>query len=183
MRLKGSPASHRLWASAFWNAVSTGGLPNLTPAAIARRLPSPVRSRISSRSNSAMAASMVTSKRPLARATNSAPGAENGRPIAKSTLFRHFKNELASGRSMLKDRVAGKFYAALDNNEPWAIQMANQFGWDRGRGGFNLDAAALTDDRPETTVHVEFIVPGRREERPAPLPGPALGYGLLTLLW
>jgi hypothetical protein len=36
----------------------------LTPAAIARRLPSPVRSRISSRSNSAMAASIVTSKRP-----------------------------------------------------------------------------------------------------------------------
>lgn len=39
------------------------------------------------------------------------------------------------------------------------MAMHNQFGWDRGRGGFNLDAAALTDDRPETTVHVEFIVP------------------------
>jgi hypothetical protein len=48
---------------------------------------------------------------------NSAPGSENGKPIAKSTLFRHFKNELANGRSMLKARVAGKFYNALDNNE------------------------------------------------------------------
>jgi hypothetical protein len=46
IRDSGSPALRRLWASARWNAVSTGGLPNLTPAAIARRLPSPVLSRI-----------------------------------------------------------------------------------------------------------------------------------------
>ena len=55
---------------------------------------------------------------------NSASGAENGKPISKSTLFKHFRNELANGRSMLKARVAGKFYNALDNDEPWAIQMA-----------------------------------------------------------
>ena len=49
---------------------------------------------------------------------NCSPGSENGRPIAKTTLYRHFKNELASGRAMLKARVAGKFYNALDNDEP-----------------------------------------------------------------
>jgi hypothetical protein len=35
---------------------------------------------------------------------------DSGKPISKTTLFRHFKTELASGRAMLKARVAGKFY-------------------------------------------------------------------------
>jgi hypothetical protein len=74
---------------------------------------------------------------------------------------------------MLKARVAGKFYAALDDDAPWAIQMAmrNQFNWNAGRGGFHVDAAALIDGQPETKVHVEFIVPGKK---PEPLPAPAL---------
>jgi hypothetical protein len=72
---------------------------------------------------------------------------DSGKPISKTTLFRHFKRELASGRALLKARVAGKFYNALDEDRPSAIQMAmrNQFGWDAGRGGFHLDAGALTD--------------------------------------
>jgi hypothetical protein len=45
----------------------------------------------------------------------------------RSTLFRHFKNELANGRAMLKARVAGKFYAALDDGEPWAFQTRCAF--------------------------------------------------------
>jgi hypothetical protein len=93
----------------------------------------------------------------------SAPGAENGRPIAKTTLFRHFKDELANGRSMLKAGVAGRFYNALDNNEPSAIQMAmrNQFGWDNGRAGFHIDPAALLEDKRESSVHVHFVLPSR----------------------
>ena len=68
---------------------------------------------------------------------------------------------------MLKARVAGKFYDALDNNEPWAIQMAmrNQFGCDAGRGGFHLDAGALTDGVPSIQTFIEFVVPGRLSRR------------------
>jgi hypothetical protein len=85
------------------------------------------------------------------------------RTIGKATLFKHFKPELANGRAMLKARVAGKFYHALDCNEPWAVQMAmrNQFGWDAGRGGFHVDSARLADDsgKRDTSVNV-FVVPG-----------------------
>jgi hypothetical protein len=102
---------------------------------------------------------------------------DSGRPISKTTLFRHFKTELASGRAMLKARVAGKFYNALDEDQPWAIQMAmrNQFGWDAGRGGFHLDTGALIeagDVQPLTQI--EFVVPGKPPEEgpPAPAPGP-----------
>jgi hypothetical protein len=48
----------------------------------------------------------------------------NGEPVSKPTLSQYFENELANGRAMLKARAAGKFYAALDNNAPWAIQAA-----------------------------------------------------------
>jgi hypothetical protein len=111
---------------------------------------------------------------------NGVRGSDSGKPIAKTTLFRHFRNELASGRAMLKARVAGKFYDALNNNEPWAIQMAmrNQFGWDAGRGGFQLDAGALTDQQPETTVHVTFVVPGKKPWHDT-FAGPVAGQKLL----
>jgi hypothetical protein len=81
---------------------------------------------------------------------------------------------------MLKARVAGKFYNALDNNEPWAIQMAmrNQFNWDAGRGGFQLDPGSLTDERPETTVNVTFVVPGKKPWHDT-LAGPVPGQRLL----
>jgi hypothetical protein len=104
---------------------------------------------------------------------------DSGRPISKTTLFRHFKKELASGRAMLKARVAGKFYAALDNDEPWAIQMSmrNQFGWDSGRGGFHLDPGALTEGRPQTTVQVVFVV--CKKPWHDTLEGPVAGQKLL----
>jgi hypothetical protein len=95
-------------------------------------------------------------------------GEDTGKPISKATLYRHFKNELANGRAMLKARVAGKFYAALDEDAPWAIQMAmrNQFGWDNGRSGFHV---SLVDDGPTglpgqtPTMQIEFISPTPRE--------------------
>jgi hypothetical protein len=51
-----SPAARRLIASARWCSESFRLRPNLTPLAIARLRPSPVRSRMRSRSKSAMAA-------------------------------------------------------------------------------------------------------------------------------
>ena len=38
----------------------------------------------------------------------------------------------------------------------------NQFGWDAGRGDFHLEPGALTDERPETSVNVVFVVPGKK---------------------
>jgi hypothetical protein len=74
---------------------------------------------------------------------------EDGKPIAKTTLIRNFKNELANGRAMLRSRVIGKFYQALDNNEPWAIQMGlrNQFGWDAGGTASQPTQLHRTTDR------------------------------------
>jgi hypothetical protein len=105
-------------------------------------------------------------------------GEDTGKPISKATLYRHFRNELANGRAMLKARVAGKFYAALDNDAPWAIQMAmrNQFGWDNGRSGFSI---TLDDDSNSAAapVTLEFVLPpalpapeGPRDVTPAPQP-------------
>jgi len=61
-----SPLSRRLTASCFWCGVSLNGRPNLCPRALARALPSLVRARINSRSNSASPAKTVTIKRPCA---------------------------------------------------------------------------------------------------------------------
>jgi hypothetical protein len=74
---------------------------------------------------------------------------------------------------MLKARVAGKFYNALDEDQPWAIQMAmrNQFGWDSGRAGFHVDPAALSNGKPSLgPTQIVFVVPSgnRREIEPPP---------------
>ena len=90
-------------------------------------------------------------------------GTLQGQADSKTTLFRHFKTELASGRALLKARVAGKFYNALDKDQPWAIQMAmrNQFGWDAGRGGFDGVPPHLVEGgEVKPLQQIEFIVPG-----------------------
>jgi hypothetical protein len=97
---------------------------------------------------------------------NGDAGSDNGKPIAKTTLYRHFKHELENGRAMLKARVAGKFYAALDDDQPWAIQfgMRNLFGWDNGRSGFTVSLPA--DDElagPREPLRIEFVSPTRPE--------------------
>jgi hypothetical protein len=66
MSASGSPASRREMASRRWCGVNLGRLPMATPLAFARSRPSPVRARISSRSNSAKPPRMVSIKRPCA---------------------------------------------------------------------------------------------------------------------
>jgi hypothetical protein len=113
----------------------------------------------------------------IGSARNGNGDATSGKPISKSTLFKHFRNELRNGRSLLKAKVAGKFYAALDEGREWAISMAmrNLHGFDAGRGGFQIDPAVLADGAREINTFIEFIVPGRHEEqRPGPIPGQRL---------
>jgi hypothetical protein len=88
-------------------------------------------------------------------------------PISKATLYKHFRNELANGRAMLKARVAGRFYNALDEDQPWAIQMAmrNQFGWDNGRSGFQISLLDEGGDGTEApAVSIQFVLPGKQLE-------------------
>ena len=100
----------------------------------------------------------------IGSARNGVDGGSDCKPISKSTLFKHFRKELASGRSMLKAKVAGRFYTALDNNEAWAISMGmrSQFNWDAGRGGFDgMLQLEDTGGRP-LPVQIEFVVPTDR---------------------
>jgi hypothetical protein len=109
---------------------------------------------------------------------NGGVAGRSGRPIAKTTLHKYFKNELANGSALLKAKVAGRFYAALDADAPWAVQMAtrNRFNWDAGRGGFDgAQLSDLLDDNGiQPTVAIEFVIPGKREPDPAPIPGQRL---------
>jgi hypothetical protein len=65
---------------------------------------------------------------------------------------------------LLKARVAGRFYAALDEDAPWAVMMGmrNLFGWDNGRSGFQVsltDESSNAGDGSVPRVEVEFIFP------------------------
>jgi hypothetical protein len=68
---------------------------------------------------------------------------------------------------LLRAKVTGKFYQAIDRGEPWALSMClrNQFGWDSSRGGFHIDPAALLGDdgKRDKSVNVVFVLlPGGR---------------------
>jgi hypothetical protein len=76
MSVSTSPASRRAIASLRWCPVSFGLRPKITPLAFARARPSPVRVRISSRSNSARPPSTVSMRRPCAVVV-SAPSISN----------------------------------------------------------------------------------------------------------
>jgi hypothetical protein len=66
---------------------------------------------------------------------------------------------------LLKARVAGRYYAALDADAPWAIQMGmrNLFAWDAGRSGFQVNL--VDGDNPgeveKPFVELRFVVPNR----------------------
>ena len=89
-----------------------------------------------------------------------------GKPIAKTTLYRHFSNEMKNGPAVLKARITTKYYAALENDAPWAVQMGmrTQFRWD-------INGALLPSDPAGTvsSIRVEFVKPDPRmleDDRP-----------------
>lgn len=92
-----------------------------------------------------------------------------GKPISPNTLAKHFKRELEAGPSLLRAKVTGNYYRALEQGEAWATQagLRNRFNWDAGRGGF--DGTPTPEGQPELDVHVEFVVPGHK---PQALPVP-----------
>jgi hypothetical protein len=93
-------------------------------------------------------------------------GRGNGKPIAKTTLYRHFSNEMKNGPAVLKARITTKYYAALENDAPWAVQMGmrTQFRWD-------INGALLPSDPAGSvsSIRVEFVKPDPRmleDDRP-----------------
>jgi hypothetical protein len=87
----------------------------------------------------------------------------DGRPIAKTTLYRHFGNEMKNGQAMLKALIMGRYRAALDEGAAWATQMGMRtlFRWD-------INSALLPPDPAGTTssIRVEFVKPDPRGRSP-----------------
>ena len=104
------PSAMALTASAFWCAVSIGGRPMWTPRALARSRPSPVRARISSRSNSASPPSTVSIKRPcgVVVSAHASPSERNPAPAFAivSRMFKRSRMDRASRSSRVTSRVS-----------------------------------------------------------------------------
>src|SRR5215813_8426158 len=88
-----SPAARRCSASWRWCGVILRGRPNRTPRSLARFRPSPVRARISSRSNSAKPPRTVSISRPCAVVVSAHVSLSERKPaprfpISSSTLSR-----------------------------------------------------------------------------------------------
>jgi hypothetical protein len=101
---------------------------------------------------------------------------KSGRPISKKCLYKHFRDELAGGRSLLRAEIAGRFRAALADGQRWAIEagLRSQFGWDPNRFG-GLIGPPDDGEAVQPLVQVEFVVPsGRREEERRPDPNQRL---------
>ena len=93
--------------------------------------------------------------------------------ISKTTLRLRFKRELADGAAKLKAMAVSRFYDALAESAPWAIQMAmrNWLSWDRsGYGGAAIEPPDESD-APQPPM-IEFVVPGYHEGEGAPEPPP-----------
>ena len=97
-------------ASCCWCFVSFGGRPIRTPRARARFLPSPVRARMSSRSNSASPPSTVSINRPCGVVVSAHVSANERNPAPAfaivSTMLRRSRVDRASLSSRVTSRVS-----------------------------------------------------------------------------
>jgi hypothetical protein len=101
-----------------------------------------------------------------------------GRPVPgprlqPATTSGRAGRQLEGGVALLRAKVTGKFYAAIDNGESWAQQLAlrNMHNWDAGRAGFHADPALLADGRAgKSSIHVDvqFVVPSPQPEDESP---------------
>jgi hypothetical protein len=100
-----SPLSRRSTASRIWCAVSFGLRPIFTPRALARSRPSPVRARISSRSNSARPPRIVSIKRPWAVVVSASVSPRDRNPASRlATAANVFKRSRVDRANQVKAR-------------------------------------------------------------------------------
>ena len=92
-------------------------------------------------------------------------GATDGKPIAKTTLYRHFKHEMASGRAMLKTKIVAGWHRAIDEGQSWAIGfgLRTVLGLRDGAGVPLLVPEAGEEVRP--TIQVVFVKPDLNDPR------------------
>jgi hypothetical protein len=101
---------------------------------------------------------------------------EVGKPLSPKTLYRYFKKELEAGPSLLRAKITGNFYRALEEGAPWATQfgLRNRFGWHTGTGIAPPLTALGDDEREPIMAQVTFVVPGfsgsKREVEVEPRP-------------
>jgi hypothetical protein len=89
-------------------------------------------------------------------------GREGGRPISKSTLFKHFRNEMKNGQSMLRALVMGRYRDALHDGAPWAVQMGMRslFRWDIASAP--LPHLEVPGEKGRPSIQVSFLRPDPR---------------------
>jgi hypothetical protein len=94
----------------------------------------------------------------------------NGKPIARTTLYKHLKHEMSSGRAMLKTKIAAKWHRAIDEGQAWAISfgLRTVLGLRDGAGVPPLVPEAGDEIRP--TITVQFVKPDPRMRDEDPLP-------------
>jgi hypothetical protein len=92
-----------------------------------------------------------------------------GRPIAKTSFSRIFKKELEAARTQLKELVARKFLAALEDGAPWAIRLSlrNVYSW--AMEGSQPLQLAEDNSLLVSGLNVRFVLPDKRPEEPAPI--------------
>lgn len=102
---------------------------------------------------------------------------KSGRPISKKCLYKHFRDELAGGRSLLRAEIAGRFRAALADGQRWAIEagLRSQFGWDPNRFG-GLIGPPDDGEAVQPTIAVEFVIPGFGSSQHKRLSGPEIEH-------
>jgi hypothetical protein len=85
-----------------------------------------------------------------------------GGPLSKATLYRHFGREMKNGGALLRAKISGNYYRALEREEAWATQLGlrNRFAWSTGTGVAPPLAALGDEGVSDIRAFVEFVVPG-----------------------
>jgi hypothetical protein len=86
-----------------------------------------------------------------------------GRSISKETLQKAFAHELEAGKAQLKARIIARYYAKLNDGDWNAINFGLKHicGFRDDPLSMRMGTTALNgSESPNTSVQVEFIVPG-----------------------
>ncbi len=95
----------------------------------------------------------------------------NGKPIAETTLKKHFAHELRVGKAEVVLKVLAKFMQAIEEGKQWAIERymdqrmwREEWGGWRARpyevaGGGAPSAASGSSDPPPLQLIVQFVKP------------------------
>jgi hypothetical protein len=86
----------------------------------------------------------------------------NGEAIAKSTLSRAFKKELAHSAAALKELIANKYFQKLEAGADWAIRagLRQRFGW-TFEGSQPPPPEAISNFASDDMIKISFVYPDK----------------------